>query len=93
MWVNQTAPAIPLWSMNRMAADEEAGDWRGLFPITAFMLHVVQNNHATEHAYANIEHTFFAVSTETWDMIKAVYLDPIVAEMRRRALETSGMPR
>lgn len=93
LWMNQTAPAIPLWSVNRMAGNEETLDFKGVFPITAFMLHVVQNNHATEHAYAHAEHTFLAVSTTTWDMIKSVYLDPIVAEVREKALEIGGLTR
>lgn len=93
MWADQTAPAIPLWTALRMPDQLSTPDFGGLAGFRAFAIHQVTNNHATEHAYGLIQNTFVGVTVETWDMIRAVYIDPIVADVRRKALETSGIQR
>lgn len=93
MWLDTTAPAIPIWTSTRMPESLSTPDFEGMFPIRAFLLHQITNNHATEHAYGLVQNTFAAVTTETWDMIKAVYIDPIVANVRKKALEISGVQR
>ena len=40
-----------------------------------------------------VKNVFFMVSVETWDMIREVYLDAIVTEIRKKALEISGFER
>ena len=93
MWIDQTAPATPVATANRMPSDLQTTEFKGIFPIRGFLLHSVTNNHATEHAYAGIQNAMAVVTVETWEMIRAVYLDAIVADVRRKALEISGIPR
>ena len=93
LWLDTTPPATPLDTGTRMPGHLASFDFKGIFPTRAFLLHRVTNNHATETAYCMIYNAFVLVSTETWDMIRSVFLDPIVADVRRKALETSGIQR
>ena len=92
-WVDQTAPAAPLATATRMPAELSTPDFQGIMAGRAFLLHVVTNNHALTLAYGMIQNAFVAVSTETWDMIKATFMDPLVADVRRMAQEISGIKR
>jgi len=93
MWVDQTAPALPIATATRMPESLATPDFGGIFPVRGFLLHQVTNNHVAQHAYGMIQNSFMAVTVETWDMIRAVYLDPVVADVRKMALELSGIQR
>lgn len=93
LWADTTAPATPMATATRMPGTLSTPDLRAILPIRAFILHQVTNNHVAQHAYGGIQNAFCIVSTETWEMIKAVYLDPIVADVRKKAHELSGIPR
>jgi len=92
-WVDQTAPATPLATATRMPAELSTPDFEGIMAGRAYLLHVVANNHALTLAYGMIQNAFVAVSTETWDMIRAVFLDPLVTDVRRMAEAISGLER
>ena len=93
MWADTTDPTTPVATATRMPGTLSTPDFRGIMPIRAFLLHQVTNNHVAQHAYGGIQNAFCIVSVETWNMIKAVYLDPIVADVRKKAHELSGIPR
>ena len=92
-WVDQTPPATPLATATRMPEELSTPDFGGMMAARAYLLHGVTNNHALTHAYGMVQNAFTAVTGETWDMIRAVYMDPLVADMRKRALEISGIQR
>lgn len=91
-WVDQTAPAVPFATATRMP-EELAIDTRGIIPIRGFMVHTCTNLHVAQAAYAMIKNLMLMVSTETWEMIRRVYLDAFVKEIRKKALEISGIER
>jgi len=93
LWIDQTAPAIPLWTANRMPESLETPDFQGLFPIRGFLFHQITNNDVALIAYGLIENAFLSVLTETWDMIREVYIDAIVKDVRNQALKISGLER
>lgn len=92
-WMDQTAPAPPALSVIRTPGNLSMPAFAGVVGIRAFLLGQVTNNHATETAYCLVMNYFIAVETPVWDMIKSVYLDPVVDEVRKRALEVSGLMR
>lgn len=93
LWIDTTAPALPIATATRMPEILSTPDFGGVVPLRGFLIHQVTNNHVANHAYGMINNVFVAVAVETWDMIKAVYLDPIVADIRKKALELSGVQR
>lgn len=93
VWMDTTAPATPFATATRMPESLQTPDFRGIMPMRAFGLHQVTNNHATQHAYCMVQNMVIAVTVETWSLIKAVYLDPIVADVREKAAEFSGILR
>ena len=92
-YVDQTPPAIPLAAAVRMPEELSTPDFGGMMAVRAYLLHAVTNNHVANHAYGMIQNAFIAVTVETWDMIRAAYMDPLVADVRKRALEISGIQR
>lgn len=91
-WVDTTAPAIPLGTAIRMPA-EKSFDFRGIYGVRAFTVHQVTNLHVAQTAYVMVVNLVLSVSTETWNLIKAVYLDALVERLRKKAIEISGIPR
>ena len=67
-------------------------DTVGYFPITDYLEFTGLNTHATENNRYHILARFAVISTETWDMIKRVFLDPINVYIREQAQESSGVP-
>jgi len=67
-------------------------DTVGYFPMSGFLEFTGLNTHATENNRYHIFARYAVVTTETWDMIKRVFLDEINAYVRDRAKELSGVP-
>jgi len=93
MWVDNHAPATANFTAVRMPDELSTPDFAGVVGIRAYILHITTNNHIANPAFGMIQNSFLAVSTETWSVIKAVFLDPIVDDIRTKALERSGIPR
>jgi len=64
----------------------------GYFPMSGFLEFTGLNLHTTENNRYHIVARYAVISTETWDMIKRVFLDQINAYVRDRAKELSGVP-
>jgi len=64
----------------------------GYFPLMDWVEFTGLNLHVTENNRYHIMVYFAVISTETWDMIKRVFLDPINAYIRDKAKELSGVP-
>ncbi len=64
----------------------------GYFPIKDYMEFTGLNTHATEDNRYHILARFAVISTETWDMMKRVFLDPINVYIREQAKGLSGVP-
>ena len=92
MWIDQTPPAVPVATATRMPGELHI-DFAGIFPIRAFLIHTCINLHAAQLAYAMVKNIMFMVSVETWDMIREVYLDELVKQIREKALRISGLER
>lgn len=92
LWVDQTAPAVPFATATRMPETLQV-DTRAILPFRGFSFHQVTNLHVATTAYCMVKNFMFMVSTETWDMIRAVYLDAMVERVRKKALEISGIER
>lgn len=92
MWLDQTPPALPIATATRMP-DRLTLDTHGIIPIRVFMVHTCVNLDVANPAFALVYNVMFMVSTETWDMIRQVYLDALVKEIRKKALKISGIPR
>jgi len=90
-WLDQTPPATPLAAVIRMPDMVSIPDTSGIFPVRGFAYHQVTNLHVAQTAYCGIEAFYMLVPVAVWDMIKGVYLDPIVAELRRLALQLTGV--
>ena len=92
-WQDTTPPALPIATGIRMPGHLATFDFKGIRPVRYFLYHQVTNNHATETAYCLVYNAFGFVTVETWDMIRAVYLDALVERVRKMALEISGVQR
>ena len=64
----------------------------GYFPLKDYIEYTALNTHATENNRYHMLDRFAVLSTETWDMIRRVFLDPINAHIRDKAKELSGVP-
>lgn len=64
----------------------------GYFPLRDWVEFTGLNLHVTENNRYHIIAYFAVISTETWDMLKRVFLDPINAYIRDKAKELSGVP-
>lgn len=74
-----------------MTAHQEI-DPVGYFPLKDWIEFSGLNLHATENNRYHIIAHFAVITTETWDMIKRVFLDPINTYIRDKAKELSGVP-
>lgn len=92
-WWDQTPPATPILAVNRMPSDMTMPQFSGLAAIRGFLMSTVTNLHVSDSAYCLVTNYFLQVDVATWEMIKAVYIDPIVSEVRKRGLEKSGLLR
>ena len=64
----------------------------GYWPIGDFVEFTGVNTHPTENNRYHVVFRVGVISNETWNMIKAAFLDPINAYIRAKAKELSGMP-
>ena len=64
----------------------------GYFPLSGFLEYTGLNLHLTENNRYHVLARFAVISTETWDMIKRVFLDQINAFIREQAKKLSGVP-
>lgn len=82
---------LPVMVDPAMPAHYEVGTL-GYFPLSGFLEFTGLNLHATENNRYHVLTRYAVISTETWDMIKRVFLDPINAYVREKAKELSGVP-
>ena len=63
-----------------------------LWPVFQYGIDTWTNNHATENNRGHNVATMALMKRDVWDMVKAVYLDPLVEYVRKKASEVSGIP-
>lgn len=91
MFCTATIPGVPILVDPCTPAHQEI-EPVGYFPLRDWIEFMGLNLHATENNRYHIISYFAVISTETWDMIKRVFLDPINIYIRDKAEELSGVP-
>ena len=91
MYGTASIDAFPILVDPCMPAHQEISPV-GYFPLRDWVEFSGLNLHATENNRYHIIAYFAVISTETWDMIKRVFLDPINAYIRDKAKVLSGVP-
>lgn len=91
MWIDSGPPAMPSLFFTRFPPQYK-DKMPGVWPIYRSITVNLTNLHATETAYFIAIHRFAVMKRDVWDMLKAVYLDPIVEYIRMKAAERTGVP-
>jgi len=91
IWIDSGPPAIPSFFFTRFPPQYK-GIMPGVWPVYKSITVTLINLHATEPAYFISIHRFAVMKRDVWDMLKAVYLDPIVEYIRMKSAERTGVP-
>lgn len=91
LYMDNMPPGIPLFGATRMPTNITEPGFIAF--IRTFLLHQVTNLDPFNTVNVLVKNVLFLITTETVDMLKRVYFDPVVEDLRDRSKVLSGTPR